>query len=64
MKLTRREKQIVKLMADDLHAAQIASELNISVKTVEAHGWNIKRKNGLKTASGVVGLAFRTKKIE
>lgn len=42
--LTSREKEVLKLIADGLTTAEIAAELKISEKTVEAHRRNIMTK--------------------
>lgn len=47
--LTRRELQILALIADGLTSAQIAERLERSVKTVEWHRVSIGQKLGLKT---------------
>jgi DNA-binding NarL/FixJ family response regulator len=48
-KLTPREKEILQLLAEGKNTKEIASNLSISVKTVETHRRHIKRK--LKTSS-------------
>lgn len=63
MKLTEREKEVVQMMANDLNVPLIAQKLRIASPTVEAHIYNLKKRNGLKTAAGVVAGAFREKLI-
>jgi len=48
-KLTSREREILQLLAEGKNTKEIASNLSISVKTVEAHSRHLKRK--LKTNS-------------
>ncbi len=52
--ITNREIDIVKLMLKDKTNEEIASELGLSIRTVNAHKGNIMRKIGSKTTSGMV----------
>ena len=56
--LTRREREILKLIAEGYKNKEISKELCISVKTVEKHRANIMNKLNLHTATGLTGLAF------
>jgi DNA-binding NarL/FixJ family response regulator len=49
-KLTDRELHVFQLIGTGFGARRIAEELSLSVKTVESHRENIKRKLGLATA--------------
>ena len=51
--LTRRETEILKLIARGYLNKQIADKLNISLNTVLTHRKNILSKTGIKTASGL-----------
>ncbi|MFA5463822.1 MAG: LuxR C-terminal-related transcriptional regulator [Dysgonamonadaceae bacterium] len=51
--LTRRETEILKLIAQGNLNKQIADKLNISINTVLTHRKNILSKTGIKTASGL-----------
>lgn len=53
-KLTDREKEIVKLIADGCQAQNIADELCISVATVNRHRENIKAKLQLRNIGEIV----------
>jgi DNA-binding NarL/FixJ family response regulator len=55
--LTRREKDIIKLIGEGYKNKEIADYLCISVKTVEKHRSNIMRKLDLHTASALATLA-------
>lgn len=57
-KLTPRERQIVKLVAEARSTKQIAFQLGIGAKTVEAHRTHIMKKLGLHSASEVVRYAI------
>jgi DNA-binding NarL/FixJ family response regulator len=56
--LTRREREILKLIAEGYKNKEISRELSISVKTVEKHRANIMTKLNLHTATGLTALAF------
>lgn len=52
--LTDRENEILDLMMKDLTNEEIALDLNLSVRTINAHKGNIMRKIGSKTTSGLI----------
>jgi FixJ family two-component response regulator len=54
--LTLREKEVVKLLADGLQSKAVASTLNISQRTVEAHRANIMRKLEVKTSGEMIRM--------
>lgn len=55
--LTKREREIIQKIADDLSNAQIANELNISLRTVETHRRNIMQKLKVKTVVALLRYA-------
>jgi DNA-binding NarL/FixJ family response regulator len=55
--LTRRETEIVRLIADGLTSQQMADKLFISHRTVETHRANIMKKLGAKNAIELVNKA-------
>jgi DNA-binding NarL/FixJ family response regulator len=57
--LTPREREIVQLLAEGNSNKQIASMLNLSVKTVETHRSNLMRKLGLHGLSDLIHYALR-----
>ena len=57
--LTKREKEILKLIAEENTNQQIADTLFISLRTVETHRLNITQKLGVKNAAGLVKEAIR-----
>ena len=63
-RLTSREREIVQLLAEGQSNKEVASGLNISVKTVEAHRSNIMHKLGLHSLSDIVHYAIRNKIVE
>ncbi len=57
-KLTRREKEVLNAIADEMTTQQIADKLFISPKTVESHRMNLISKLGVKNSVGLVKLAM------
>ena len=57
IKLTRREIEIIKLIADGLTSQQMADQLFISPRTVETHRANLMKKVGVKNAIELVKKA-------
>ncbi|MCB0698288.1 MAG: response regulator transcription factor [Chitinophagales bacterium] len=60
-KLTDRELEVLKLIAEEYSNAQIAQELFISERTVETHRKNMLRKTGNKTVVGLIRYAIEEK---
>jgi DNA-binding NarL/FixJ family response regulator len=56
-RLSRRELQVVHLVADGLGNKSIAVELQISVKTIEKHRANAARKLGINSTAEMVKIA-------
>ncbi len=61
--LTRREKEIIKLVVDEYGNKQIADKLFISEHTVEAHRKNIFRKTNSKNVIGLIKYAYENKLV-
>ncbi|MDE0886938.1 MAG: response regulator transcription factor [Myxococcota bacterium] len=57
--LSGREREVLHRIADGLSAKEIAVELNISTKTVEAHRTSLMRKVGVRKATELVRYALR-----
>jgi DNA-binding NarL/FixJ family response regulator len=57
-KLTMRERQMLKLVAEGKKNREIAALLNLSAKTVEKHRANLMRKMGFGNASELVAYAL------
>ena len=55
---TKREKEVLKALAEGMSSAGISEALNISKLTVDSHRKNMLRKTGAKSASEMIGLAF------
>ena len=62
--LTTREREVLKMLAEGNSVKEIACDLNLSVKTVEAHRANIMGKLQLNSVSDLVRYAIRNKIIE
>lgn len=62
-KLTGRELEILKLVADENSNAEIAEKLFISERTVETHRKNMLRKTNNKTIVGLIKYAMEEKLI-
>lgn len=57
-KLTRREKEILKLILDENTTIEIANKLFISISTVETHRANLFLKTGVKNMAGLIKIAI------
>lgn len=62
--LTRREIQIVNLMASDLPDKQIALKLKISKSTLDTHKRNLFEKASVQSKSGLITKAINQKIIQ
>ena len=61
IKLTKREREILLLICDELNTAEITENLFISVYTVESHRKNLFAKTGAKNVVGLVKFAIENK---
>ncbi len=64
MALTKREQEILELIANELTNDQIAHNLHISVPTVVSHRRNMFRKLGVQSVVGLVKEALKNKWIK
>ena len=62
--LTPREREVVQLVAEGRTNKEVATALNISVKTAETHRTNIMRKLDCHSLSDLVRYAIRNKIID
>jgi|SRR5262245_12920781 len=58
-KLTRRELQVLQLIADGKSTKEIAAILEVSVKTIETHRKQIMDKLGIRTTAGLTKFCIR-----
>ncbi len=57
--LTEREREVLQLIAEGLTSKEIATQLGVSLKTVEAHRANLMEKLDIHKVSGLVRFAIR-----
>ena len=57
--LTAREREVLQLLADGKVAKEVATALDVSVFTVDAHRGRIMKKLGLKSSTELVKFAMR-----
>jgi len=62
--LTRREKQVIQLLAEGKSTKEVAALLDLSVKTAETHRSNIMSKLGLHSVSELVLYAVRNNIVQ
>jgi DNA-binding NarL/FixJ family response regulator len=62
--VTAREREVIQLVAEGRSNKEAASELGISVKTIEAHRANIMRKLHLRAVSDLVRYAIRNNIVQ
>lgn len=64
MRLTNREVEIVKLLAEGHNSEKISEKLFLSLHTVRTHIKNIMKKLGLSSTADLVRFAFKNKLID
>jgi len=62
--MTRREKELARLLADGYSTKEAAGRLNISVKTAETHRASIMKKLNAKNVTDIVKYCIRNKIID
>jgi len=62
-RLSAREREVVKLLAEGLTLKEIATRLGLSVKTVDNHKTNMMRKLDLHDRTEVIKYAIQRKLI-
>jgi DNA-binding NarL/FixJ family response regulator len=63
-RLTKREAEVLRLLADGRDPEEIAARLFITRKTVASHIENVRRKLGVRSRTQAVALAYRTNIID
>lgn len=56
--LSKREKEVVRLVAEGLKSREIAEKIGISVKTVETHRTNIMNKLAFRNVAQLIRYAI------
>lgn len=59
MKLSKRETQILQLLANDCRRYEVAAALKIADQTVATHLYRLRRKLRIRTFQGMVAVALR-----
>jgi len=59
--LTKREREILKMLAEGCSVKEIATSFDLSVKTVEAHKFNLMRKLDIHNKAQLVQYAIQKK---
>jgi DNA-binding NarL/FixJ family response regulator len=62
--LTLREQEVMRLLAEGRTVREVASELSLSIKTIEAHKLNLMRKLDIHNRSSLVEYAIRAGLIQ
>jgi DNA-binding NarL/FixJ family response regulator len=57
--LARREREVLRLIAEGVRSPAIAEQMHVSLATIEAHRRNIMRKLGLRTVAELTKHAIR-----
>ena len=57
-KITMREREVIKLVTQQMSNEMISDKLKLSKRTVEAHRRNIMKKIGVKNTAGIVTFAL------
>jgi DNA-binding NarL/FixJ family response regulator len=58
-RLTEREEELMRLLAEGMTSKEAAAELHISIRTVESHRCNMGRKLGVRSPADLVRYAIR-----
>jgi len=61
--LSPREREVLKLLADGLTVKEIAALLDLSIKTVDVHKYNLMRKLDIHDRAGLIKYAIQKKLI-
>jgi DNA-binding NarL/FixJ family response regulator len=63
-RLTAREREVVQLLAEGKTSKEVATVLNLSVKTAETHRTNVMRKLDLHSVADLVRYAVRNRIVQ
>jgi two-component system response regulator NreC len=63
-RLSAREREILKLLAEGLTVKEIATRLNLSIKTVDVHKYNLMRKIDVHDRAELIRYAIQKRLIE
>jgi two-component system response regulator NreC len=62
-RLSLREREVLKLVAEGLSIKEIAIRLNVAVKTVDTHKYNLMTKLDIHNAAGLIRYAIQNKVV-
>jgi DNA-binding NarL/FixJ family response regulator len=62
--LTARENEVLKLLAEGRTVRSVAGVLGLSIKTVDAHKFNLMRKLGIHNKAELVMWAIRKRVVK
>jgi two-component system response regulator NreC len=62
-RLSPREREVLKLVADGLSIKEIATRLNVGVKTIDTHKYNLMSKLDIHNAAGLIRYAIQNKVV-
>lgn len=63
-KISRREKEVLRLIAEEFTTNEIAEKLFISLKTVESHRSNLLAKLNARNSAGLVRISIENKLLD
>jgi len=63
-RLSDREREVLKLIAEGHSVKEIATKLNLSVKTVDTHKYNLMHKLDIHDKAGLIRYALQNKVVE
>ncbi|MCF8350492.1 MAG: response regulator transcription factor, partial [Bacteroidales bacterium] len=64
LNITKREKEILQLMAEGMNNKEIADSLFVSERTIIGHKSNLLAKTGCKNTIGLLAYAIKNKLVE
>lgn len=63
-KLTKREKEVLKLISEGLTSEEIAKIIGVTQRTVDAHRANAMQRTGAKNSAHLVAMWYENKPVE
>ncbi len=58
--ITKREKEILKLISEELTSKEIAYNLHVSLHTIQSHRKNMLSKFNVRNTAGLVRIAYES----
>jgi DNA-binding NarL/FixJ family response regulator len=63
-RITRRQAEVLRLLADGMRMKEIAAALGLSVRTVEAHKYEMMNALGVRSTAELIRFALRNELLE